>query len=135
MRYGVRDHVMHEAAFAAENPRRDVQLADDVGERFDRGLGQRLGAAGLVGVQDGEAIIDKRQLRQRSQAEVVQDQQIEASEGRPQACDAAVLMGDRHIFRKIVCPLSWGGSSYTASSRVARSGRADPHRRRTSRGA
>jgi len=36
---------------------------------------------------------------------------------------------------KTVCPLSWGGSPYTASSRVARSGRADPHRRRTSLGA
>jgi transposase len=37
--------------------------------------------------------------------------------------------------RKTVCPLSRGGSPYTAPSRVARSGRADPHRRRTSRGA
>ncbi|MGC1304997.1 MAG: glutathione S-transferase N-terminal domain-containing protein [Caulobacteraceae bacterium] len=38
-------------------------------------------------------------------------------------------------YRKTVCPLSRGGSPYTASSRVARRGRADPHRRRTSRGA
>lgn len=36
---------------------------------------------------------------------------------------------------KTVCPLSRGGSPYTAPPRVARRGRADPHRRRTSRGA
>ena len=35
---------------------------------------------------------------------------------------------------KTVCPLSRGGSPYTAPSTVTRSGRADPHRRRTSRG-
>ena len=39
------------------------------------------------------------------------------------------------MLRKTVRPLNWGGSPYTASSRVARSGRADPHRRRTSLGA
>ena len=36
---------------------------------------------------------------------------------------------------KTVCPLSRGGSPYTALSRVTRSGRANPHGRRTSRGA
>jgi hypothetical protein len=36
--------------------------------------------------------------------------------------------------RKAVCPPSRGGSPYTAPSRVARRGRADPHRRKTSRG-
>lgn len=36
--------------------------------------------------------------------------------------------------RKTVCPPSRGGSPYTAPAMVARVGRADPHRRRASRG-
>ena len=42
---------------------------------------------------------------------------------------------NRQFEGKTVCPLSRGGSPYTALSRVTRSGRADPHSRRTSRGA
>ena len=51
------------------------------------------------------------------------------------ACGHAANLTKLDKVRKTVCPLSRGGSPYTAPSRVARSGRADPHRRRTSRGA
>lgn len=60
------DHVVNGAPFAAEDPHSDVQLADDVSERVCRGRGQRIGAAGLRGVQDGEPSIDNGHLLGRA---------------------------------------------------------------------
>src|SRR5579863_3540363 len=54
---------------------------------------------------------------------------------KAETADREVRSTANQLKGKTVCPPSRGGSPYTAPSRGARSGRADPHRRRTSRGA